>query len=80
MSSLSWREATIGAVLYVALENDDDRIRLSGPRLFEHTGSKSAPLTTVVSLERLGEIDVRSVWKNEWEVGRGCLIPLDMKT
>lgn len=58
-------EATIGAVLYVALENGDDRIRLSGPGLFEHTGSKSAPLTTVASLERLEEIDVRSVWKNE---------------
>ena len=58
-------EATIGAVLYVALENGDDRIRLSGPGLFEHTGSKSAPLTTVASLERLEEIDVRLVWKNE---------------
>jgi len=58
-------EATIGAVLYVALENGDDRIRLSGPGLFEHTGSKSAPLTTVASLERLEEIDVRSDWKNE---------------
>ena len=58
-------EATIGAVLYVALENGDDRIRLSGPGLFEHTGSTSAPLTAVASLERLEEIDVRSVWKNE---------------
>ena len=58
-------EATIGAVLYVALENGDDRIRMSGPGLFEHTGSTSAPLTAVASLERLEEIDVRSVWKNE---------------
>ena len=58
-------EATIGAVLYVALENGDDRIRLCGPGLFEHTGSKSAPLASVASLDRLEEIDIRSVWKNE---------------
>ena len=58
-------EATVGAVLYVAVANGDDRIRQAGPGIFEHTGSTKAPSTSVASLERLEEIDVRSVWKNE---------------
>ena len=45
-------EATVGAVLYTAVQDGDPRIRTVGPGLFEHTGSTVEPRTTV-ALSRL---------------------------
>ena len=57
-------EATIGAVLYTAIQDGDPRIRFVGPGLFEHTGSTVAPRTTV-ALSRLEPLDPRDVWSDE---------------
>lgn len=57
-------EATVGAVLYTAVQDGDPRVRTTGPGLFEHTGSVVAPRTTV-ALSRLEAMDPRDVWSDE---------------
>lgn len=57
-------EATVGAVLYTAVQDGDPRVRTAGPGLFEHTGSTVAPRTTV-ALSRLEAMDPRDVWSDE---------------
>jgi hypothetical protein len=57
-------EATVGAVLYTAVQDGDPRVRTTGPGLFEHTGSLASP-RTVVALSRLEEMDPRDVWSDE---------------
>jgi hypothetical protein len=57
-------EATVGAVLYTAVQDGDPRVRTTGPGLFEHTGSVVAPRTTV-ALSRLETMDPRDVWSDE---------------
>ncbi len=57
-------EATVGAVLYTAVQDGDPRVRTAGPGLFEHTGSVVAPRTTV-ALSRLETMDPRDVWSDE---------------
>jgi hypothetical protein len=57
-------EATVGAVLYTAVQDGDPRVRTSGPGLFEHTGSVFAP-RTAIALSRLETMDPRDVWSDE---------------
>jgi hypothetical protein len=57
-------EATVGAVLYTAVQDGDPRVRTTGPGLFEHTGSVVSPRTTV-ALSRLETMDPRDVWSDE---------------
>jgi len=57
-------EATVGAVLYTAVQDGDPRVRTAGPGLFVHTGSAVAPRTTV-ALSRLEAMDPRDVWSDE---------------
>ena len=53
-------EATVGAVLYTAVQDGDPRVRTTGPGFFEHTGSVASP-RTVVALSRLEAMDPRDV-------------------
>ena len=57
-------EATVGAVLYTAVQDEDPRVRTTGPGIFEHTGSVVSPRTTV-ALSRLEAMDPRDVWSDE---------------
>jgi hypothetical protein len=57
-------EATVGAVLYTAVQDGDPRVRLVGSGAFEHTGSAAAP-QPVANLAWLEPVDIRDVWENE---------------
>ena len=57
-------EATVGAVLYTAVQDGDPRVRIVGPGTFEHTGSEAAP-QPVANLAWLEPMDIRDVWANE---------------
>lgn len=57
-------EATVGAVLYTAVQDGDPRVRIAGPGTFEHTGSEQ-PSQTTINLAWLEPMDVRDVWANE---------------
>ena len=57
-------EATIGAVLYTAIQNSNPAISLKEAGVFVHTG-KSAPVAQGVELGRLEEVDPRDIWRDE---------------
>ena len=57
-------EASVGAQLYVAVQNRDQRIEQVGPGLFRHTGSESPPVTERI-LGKLEFINPREVWPDE---------------
>jgi hypothetical protein len=57
-------EATIGARLYLAVQDNDPRVRLVAPGVFEHTGSERTDIAER-SLGRLEFINPRDVWPDE---------------
>ena len=57
-------EATVGAQLYLAIQNHDPRVRLVSPGVFEHTGSER-PGTIERTLGRLEFINPREIWPDE---------------
>jgi len=57
-------EATVGAALYMAIQDGDARVKIVGPGTFEHTGSQAAP-QPVTNLAWLEPMDIRDVWANE---------------
>jgi len=56
-------EATIGALLYTAIQDGDGRVKLVGPGVFEF-GVGSAPAATT-TLGRLESVDPRQIWPDE---------------
>ena len=57
-------EATVAASLYIAIQNNDPRVRLVAPGTFEHTGSERTDVPTQL-LGRLEFINPRDVWSDE---------------
>ena len=57
-------EATVGAQLYGAIQNGDQRVRLVSPGVFEHTGVDRGDVTER-TLGRLEFINPRDVWPDE---------------
>ena len=57
-------EATVAALLYTAVQNNDSRVRLVGPGTFEHTGREATDIAET-SLGRLEFINPRDVWPDE---------------
>lgn len=57
-------EATVGVQLYLAVQNNDSRVRLVAPSVFEHTGSDDVQRSER-SLGRLEFINPREVWSDE---------------
>lgn len=56
-------EATVGAVLYTAIQDGDSRVRLANSGLFEFGEDTNVPNTTV--LGRLESVDPREIWPDE---------------
>lgn len=56
-------EATVGAVLYTAIQNGDSRVRLAGPGLFEFGAGETTKPT--VELGRLEAVNAREIWPDE---------------
>lgn len=56
-------EATVGAVLYTALQDGDPRVRLVGPGLFEY--GINSPATSKLTLGRLESVPPREIWPDE---------------
>jgi hypothetical protein len=56
-------EATIGAQLYMAIQDGDSRVTLAGPGLFEF-GTPGVPSSTTI-LGRLENVDPREIWPDE---------------
>lgn len=57
-------DATVGAVLYTAIQDQDPRVRTVGAGMFEHTGSE-IPVQTNANLAWLEPVEIRDVWPNE---------------
>jgi len=57
-------EATVGAVLYTAIQDGDQRIHLASPGVFG-AGEFRTPPPAELSLGRLERVDPRSVWPDE---------------
>jgi hypothetical protein len=57
-------EATVAAQLYMAIQNNDQRVEQVGPGLFRHTGSDRQPVTER-TLGKLEFINPRDVWPDE---------------
>lgn len=57
-------ETTVGAQLYSAVQNNDPRVRLVSPGVFEHTGVERIAATDR-TLGRLEFINPREVWADE---------------
>lgn len=57
-------EATVAAQLYMAVQNNDPRVRLVAPGTFEHTGSQRNDVASQ-TLGRLEFINPRDVWPDE---------------
>ena len=57
-------EATVGAVLYTAIQNGSPVIRLMDAGVFAHTG-QSVPQGTELQLGRLEEVAPREIWRDE---------------
>ena len=57
-------EATVGAVLYTAIQNGNPAVSLRDAGVFAHTG-KASPFGGNELLGRLEEVDPRDIWKDE---------------
>ena len=57
-------EATVGAVLYTAIQNGSPAVRLLDAGVFAHTGH-AAPQISSVQLGRLESVEPRDIWRDE---------------
>jgi hypothetical protein len=57
-------EATVGAVLYTAIQNGNPAVTLREAGVFVHTG-KASPSGPSETLGRLEEVDPRDIWRDE---------------